>query len=58
MYFKEYTNIQTLMKLREKTDDEIASDLTPFGFIDDNNFSEEIVDIPYSNWMSSVENSF
>jgi len=33
-YFKDYTNINTLMKLREKTEEEIMHDLTPFGFVD------------------------
>lgn len=33
-YFKEMTDINTLMKLREKTDEQIEQDLLPFGFID------------------------
>lgn len=33
-YFKDYTNINTLMKLREKSEEEIMSDLLPFGFRD------------------------
>jgi len=41
-YFKDYTNINTLMKLREKTEDEIMSDLTPFGFVDN---GDEMTDI-------------
>jgi len=34
-YFKELTDINTLQKLREKTDEQIDEELLPFGFIDD-----------------------
>ena len=34
-YFKEYTDINTLLKLRDKSEDELMSDLSPFGFVDD-----------------------
>jgi hypothetical protein len=34
-YFRDITDINTLLKLREKTDEEIFSELTPFGFLDD-----------------------
>ena len=40
-YFKELTDINTLMKLRERTEDEIMEDLLPFGFIVD---GEEVKD--------------
>ena len=33
-FFKDLTDINTLMKLREKTEQEIEDDLLPFGFID------------------------
>jgi hypothetical protein len=33
-FFKDLTDINTLMKLREKTEEEIEQDLLPFGFID------------------------
>ncbi len=33
-YFKELTNINTLMRLRDKTDDDIEADLLPFGLLD------------------------
>lgn len=32
-YFKDYTNIHTLKTLREKSDDDIEQDLSPFGFV-------------------------
>ena len=34
-YFKDMTDINTLIKLREKTDEQIEEELLPFGFIDD-----------------------
>jgi len=34
-YFKDITNINTLAKLREKSEEDMMDDLTPFGFIDD-----------------------
>lgn len=33
--FKEMTDINTLMQLRERTEDQMVESLTPFGFIDD-----------------------
>lgn len=36
-YFKEYTDINTLSRLRLKTEEELMDDLLPFGFIDDGN---------------------
>jgi len=35
LYFKEMTDINTLMELREKTDQELEDNLLVFGFIDD-----------------------
>jgi hypothetical protein len=54
-FFKEYTDINTLMKLREKTDEEIESDLTPFGFLDNHQDIDEIEPEapPGWNWMGS-----
>ncbi|NBX50558.1 terminase, partial [bacterium] len=34
-YFKDLTDINTLMKLREKTEEEMENDLTPFGIMSD-----------------------
>ncbi len=34
-YFRELTDINTLMKLREKTDDDIENDVIPFGYMVD-----------------------
>ena len=47
------------MKLRDKTDDEIMQDLSPFGFVD-NGMDDpyEALDLPKSggSWMFEVEN--
>jgi Terminase large subunit, T4likevirus-type, N-terminal/Terminase RNaseH-like domain len=52
-YFKEYTNINTLMKLRDKTDEEIVNDLMPFGFVDFGDDLDVVLDpTPFrGNWL-------
>jgi hypothetical protein len=40
-FFKDMTDINTLSKLREKTEKEIEDDLLPFGFIMDGDVSEQ-----------------
>lgn len=46
-HFKEYAEINTLDKLRDRTDDELMNDLTPFGIIDSGpNEEEEEIDKP------------
>jgi len=40
-YFKDITDINTLSRLREKTEEQIEEDLLPFGFIDTGNEVEE-----------------
>lgn len=56
-YFKEITNIQTLAHLRDKSDDELINDLTPFGFIDSgpNEYSYEIVDMTETPWNTEFQ---
>lgn len=45
-FFKEITDINTLMRLREKSDEEIMEDMLPFGFIDDgrHEYIDDIID--------------
>ena len=59
-YFKDYTDINTLMRLRDKTDEEIMSDLSPFGFVDDGRDDfQEIIDMtPRGNWMSELKDEY
>jgi hypothetical protein len=56
-YFKDITDINTLARLREKTDEEISSELLPFGFVEDGREDESIIDMsPRSNWFFPIEN--
>jgi Terminase large subunit, T4likevirus-type, N-terminal/Terminase RNaseH-like domain len=59
-YFREYTDINTLHKLREKTEDEIMEEMLPIGFVVDGReeYREEL-ELP-SSWMfvSDIENEF
>jgi len=43
MYFKDLTDINTLMKLREKTEEQVEQEMLPFGFIDDGSDDEDVV---------------
>lgn len=60
-YFKDYTNINTLMSLREKTDEDMEQDMAPFGFVFDgrDNYAEESYEkfVPES-WMWNVREDF
>ena len=47
-YFKELTDINTLNRLRDKTDEELENDLVPFGFMNDGHPEEEIIDLTQS----------
>lgn len=59
MYFKELTSINTLAKLREKTDEEIAQDLVPFGFVDNGMPAEDVIEAPpRGSWFTEVEDRF
>jgi hypothetical protein len=54
LYFRELSSIDTLMRLREKSGDELTSELMPFGTIMDGVPEDEIVDIgaaSIDNWL-------
>lgn len=58
-YFKEITDINTLMKLREKTEEDVMNDLLPFGFVFDG--SDDVMEelqLTGTNWLLSDENQF
>ena len=62
-YFKDYTNINTLMTLRDKTEDEIEQDLAPFGFVFDGREDDEYKDDEYEkfvpdSWVWNQPNDF
>jgi hypothetical protein len=49
-FFKDMTDINTLSKLREKTEEEIDDFMLPFGFYDDGSADEEPVYTRIDNW--------
>jgi hypothetical protein len=58
-FFKDYTDINTLMRLRDKTDEEIMQDLSPFGFVDngmDDPFEALELGASGGSWMFELEN--
>ena len=55
-YFKDLTDINTLMKLRDKTDEDLENDLLPFGFIDTGHSEEDDIDMMNNN--PEFQNSF
>ena len=59
-FFKDYTDINTLMRLRDKTDEEIMQDLSPFGFVDDGRDDvQEVIDLtPRGNWLSDLQDGY
>lgn len=61
-YFKDYTNINTLMSLREKTDEDMEADLAPFGFIfdgrEDFEDQEEFERLVPDSWMWNAQKDF
>jgi hypothetical protein len=44
-YFKELTDIHTLQKLRDKTDEDIEAELVGFGFIADGHDEPDVIDL-------------
>lgn len=51
-FFKDLTDINTLMKLRQKTEEQIEEDLLPFGFIDTGE------DLPEEDGFAAVRNAW
>ena len=44
-YFKELTDINTLSMLREKSEKDVMDELMPFGFYQDGNDDDSVIDI-------------
>ena len=44
-FFKELTDINTLKTLRQRTEEELMSELLPFGFFDDGMPDENVVNV-------------
>lgn len=54
LYFKDITDINTLSRLREKTEQQIEEDLLPFGFIDvgeEDDLQPGFQPVQNSNWL-------
>lgn len=60
-YFKEYTDINTLMSLREKTEEDMEQDLSPFGFVEtgrDDFYAEDYEQFVGDAWMWNQPTDF
>ena len=60
-YFKDYTNINTLMSLRDKNEEEMENDLAPFGFVFDgreDNLDSEYERLVPDSWMWKSSSNF
>jgi hypothetical protein len=55
MYFKEMTDINTLMKLRERTEQEMMEELMPFGIYDDGLPDENVIEVEQTRTLSMDE---
>jgi len=51
-FFKNYTDINTLVELREKTDEDILASLVPFGVIDNHAMPDDIPHTDYQDHWS------
>ncbi len=56
-YFKDMNDINTVQRLRDRTEEQIMAELAPFGFISDGHEDmNELLDVPAKdNWMFSDE---
>lgn len=61
-YFKDYTNINTLMSLRERSEEDMEHDLAPFGFVfdgrEDFGDQEEFERLVPESWMWQTNRDF
>jgi len=60
-YFKDYTNINTLMSLREKSEEDLEQDMAPFGFVlngREDFFDDSFEQISPESWMWQLRDNF
>lgn len=60
-FFKDYTNINTLMSLREKSEEDMEQDMAPFGFVFDGHDDDDAVVVDSfvpGSWMYNVRDDF
>jgi hypothetical protein len=51
-YFKDLTDINTMMKLREKSEEQIEEELLPFGFVSiGDELEEDDMPVRYNSWL-------
>lgn len=55
-YFKEITDINTLARLRDKTEEEMENDMIPFGFIETGHPEETVIDLVAHPWDREFTN--
>ena len=51
-YFREMTDINTLAKLREKTEEDLEADMLPLGFLNTGHDEPEVIDTVQQNWIT------
>lgn len=51
-YFKDYTNINTLNSLRDKSEDDMEQDMAPFGFVDSGR--EDFIEEDYEKYVGDA----
>lgn len=51
-YFREMTDINTLAKLREKTEEDMEADMLPLGFLNTGHDEPDIIDTVQQNWIT------
>jgi hypothetical protein len=49
-YFKDLNDINTIARLRDRTEEEIEENLLPFGFINNGSVTSDDVVIEMTNW--------
>lgn len=60
-YFKDYTNINTLMSLREKSEEDLEQDMAPFGFVMNGRedfYDESFEQISPDSWIWQLRDNF
>jgi hypothetical protein len=59
-YFKDYTNINTLLSMKEKSEEDMEQDMAPFGFFEDGReeYDEMIEKFVPDSWMWNVREDF
>ena len=57
-FFKEYSDINTITRLRDKTEEEVMEDLLPFGVMDDGHPDENVITVDSDTFDESFKRWF